>query len=366
MKAMKGFMIVFAVIVGMLFVTGCGAAPGGGSFSASIAVDHNTTSLQPDTNVTLKVTVSGGEAKSFSWADNNDTIEGETEKKLVYHITKQNLGDHNITVKVVANDGSKANASVTIKTITTDEEYKLEFDANNTAGAIMSGAPLHEPTLKFTDGHTDVFQGDIQAVYDPEQGKEVLGHYPCPHYPDPGRRGSIKPGSSYQNHWVFYKVDYSHESGGNFEPETFVDYCSESGLYDLNVYNGNIDEYVRYNGMARFRVNKTPTNNTYIQFWSIYNQNWDGSNNGIDQYEGISPIVYIKGLVPKHGSWGIGVEYDYEWRIETIDGRKCIVSEINTYNTSPLNNDEEHYVAHSKSWVCPKQSIQLKIKDLRR
>ena len=366
MKTMKGFVIVFAMVAGMLFVTGCGAAPGGESLSASIAVDRNTTSLVPDTNVTLKVTVTGGEAESFSWTDNNETIEGETEAKLVYHITKQNLGTHVITVKVVATDGSEANASVTLKTITADEEYKLEFDANRTAGEIMSGAPLPEPTLKYTDGHTDVFQGSIQAVYDPEQGKEVLGDYPCPHYPDPGRRGTIKPGSPYQNHWVFYKVDYSHESGGNFEPETFVDYCSEGGLYDLNVYNGNIDEYVRYNGMARFNVEKTPSGNTYIELGGIYTHNWDGSNNGIDNY-GMDAIVYMKGLPDKHGNWDVSGEYDnLSWRIEERHGKKCIVFEINTYNTSPLNDDMEHYVLHSKSLACPGEGLQFEVKDVRR
>ena len=357
MKTMKGFMIVFAMVAGMLFVSGCGAAPGGGSFSASIAVDHNTTSLRPDDNVTITATVTGGEAKSFSWADNNTTIKGETEAKLVYHITAVNIGTHVITVKVVATDGSEANASVTLKTITADEAKILAWEErfdNKVADMIAQVHWGQVKVLTYQDGvgeiHGEPVGGDKQSAFDEDLGKMVLGDYPCTYtdYGEPASSTDI-PGN------FDYMIKKYLDSDGNYDSTYKVmHYCSDS-LYDVQAQSYYATNPKRYNQGGLFFVKETESDTEYLTLMTIYSEDWPQTHADTDRVV-VGAVVYTMGLSETIYQ-DSGTPIKIQKKLKNYNGQECIQSVIVTEIAGGLITDSSDVKATSH--LCPNQSIVI-------
>ena len=356
MKTMKGFAILLVMVAGMLFVTGCGPAPGGGSLSASIEADHNTTSLMPDSNVTLKVTVSGGEAKSFSWSDNNTTIEGETEATLVYHITGDNLGDHNITVKVTTTDKSVATASVMLQTITTNQAniIKTEKEMGDVGGMIAGINLGNVKTIVRQEGESDPTVGGFkQTIYDPNSKKVFLGNHQCIY----NQFNEIAKSSNIPGNFDRFNYQYKMEDGRILFTHYLMYLCSPGGVYSLKAKPYGEDKVKTFDQMAKFSIHHEEGN----EFGTIdvgYTDKWAESNTNTNE-KFIGAVVYSMGL-KKNITYG-GQNVSVNKKFVKYNGLDCIESTIITDIAEGLIKEGQGVEIWSRA--CKNAPILIKAKD---
>ena len=182
MKVMKGFMIVFAVIVGMLFVTGCGAAPGNpAGEKLSVTIQTGDQNLTTYSNQTLKfdLNVTGGTKPYFyEWAENGEVL--DTNATLSYIIGDGTpLGKHTIAAKVSDSENEEVNATVSFTVIS---------------------AP--NPAKELTEAVVGIDLEPGQAAARGSDGKMHKGAEKCPRNVVNG--SVVFYQSDLDNHWEYY------------------------------------------------------------------------------------------------------------------------------------------------------------------
>ena len=128
MKTMKSFAVLFAVVTGILFVTGCGPASPVKNPAKKLAVsvktaDQNLTTYSGQT-LNFELNVTGGVAPyRYNWSENGQTF--STEAAPSYLIGDETpLGEHNITVTVTDSENAEANATISFTVVQDPNRFK--------------------------------------------------------------------------------------------------------------------------------------------------------------------------------------------------------------------------------------------------
>ena len=208
---------------------------------------------------------------------------------------------------------------------------------------LITHVPLKRGETRVADEESaDPFGGDKQAYWD--GSKMVADENPCAYFYEPGRRGTIKENSGFENHWDYFQINYPDVS-----PDynvTYLNFCS-SGIYDVTLWNINIqpDDWVRYNTMAQFHFTQE-NGKILVYIGKFYNENWDGTDTSRDVYR-IDSYLWISGedgeyiynnLLPDH--W---VKKYFVKEYEMPDGTildNCLVGEFTTITRGLRENNE--------------------------